>query len=83
MYGPEAAVDLGIDPWHPNAMTGGGTRFRAGGSRSAEWETAGRRQVADTPKIVVNVNAMDSQSFLRAAPQIREALDIDRKRGGG
>ena len=83
MYGPEARTAPAIDPWHPNALGGGMTRYwetddsSAGGS----WKTAGRRQVADTPKIVVNVSAMDSQSFLRAAPQIREAMRLDAKRG--
>ena len=84
-YGPEDALAPGIDPWHPNAMLGGMSRYwetDTGSTAGGSWKTAGRRQVADSPKqIVVNVQAMDSQSFLRAAPQIREALRLDSKRG--
>lgn len=77
----------GIDPWHPAAMVGGGTRYwqsKPGSAEGGEWAFAMRRQGqgGEKPPVVINVQAMDSQSFLRAMPQIREAMRQDEKRGG-
>lgn len=77
----------GIDPWQPGAMVGGGTRYwqsKPGSAEGGEWAFAMRRQGqgGEKPPVVINVQAMDSQSFLRAMPQIREAMRQDEKRGG-
>jgi len=86
-YGSTGLDAPGIDPWHPNAMVGGGTRYwqsKPGSAEGGEWAVASRRSSSGGEKtVIVNVNAMDSQSFLRYAPQIREALRQDDKRGGG
>jgi len=67
------------NPWHPNAMAGGGTRVH---SRDGSYRTVGRRtqDVSSEPKSVnVYVSAMDTQDFIRNAAKIREALRLDDK----
>lgn len=84
-YGPTGLPAVGIDPWHPNAMVGGGTRYwqsKAGSAEGGEWAVANRRSSTGGVKEVhIHVSAMDAQSLLRAAPQIKEAFAADDKRG--
>lgn len=89
--GQEYLALRGIDPmnnpatradynrWHPNAMGGGGTRVRKGSG----FETVYRRESADnTPKqIVINVQAWDTQDFIRNGSKIREAIAYDERAG--
>ena len=79
------ATRADYNPWHPNAMGDGGTRVsnRDGTFRTVYNRPAPAGYDPNAPKggqqVVINVNAMDAASFLRFAPQIREALGMDAK----
>lgn len=83
------ATTSSYNPWHPNAIgskkTGIGTRYQ---DMNGNWQTAYKRVMPEdpTPKesgrhITINIQAFDTQDFIRHGAKIREAIGLD-ERGG-